>query len=148
MLRTILTALFATLLLFTWNAGFAPEPTAADNHLTSGQGDYKFKVVYKGSHLPQEAQAVLEKAHGGFAIDRRDGKGEVYFALPGAGIIQISSDLERDQDATHRGRNEAAQHAQCHDLVRLWRRGPPDISRQWKQLRSTRRTWAVSSSTS
>ncbi len=93
MLRTLLTALFATLLLVTWNAGFAPEPTAADNHLTSGQGDYKFKVVYKGSHLPQEAQAVLEKAHGGFAIDRRDGKGEVYFALPGAGIIQISSDL-------------------------------------------------------
>ena len=46
-----------------------------------------------GSHLPQEAQAVLEKAHGGFAIDRRGGKGEVYFALPGAGIIQISSDL-------------------------------------------------------
>ena len=93
MLRTLLTALFATLLLVTWNAGFAPEPTAADNHLTSGQGDYKFKVVYKGSHLPQEAQAVLEKAHGGFAIDRRDGKGEVYFALPGAGIIQISGDL-------------------------------------------------------
>ena len=67
-----------------------PAPT---NHLTSGQGKYKFKVAYKGSHLPSAAQEVLEKAHGGFAVDRRDGRGETYFALPGAGIIQISGDL-------------------------------------------------------
>ncbi len=93
MQRTLFTALFAALLAISWNAGFAPTPTSADNHSLSGQGDYKFKVVYTGSHLPQEAQAVLEKAHGGFAIDRREGKGEVYFALPGAGIIEVSSDL-------------------------------------------------------
>ena len=93
MQRTVFTVLFATLLLIAWNAGLAPSPTAADNHATSGQGVYEFKVAYKGSHLPSEAQAVLEKAHGGFAVDRRDGKGEVYFSLPGAGIIQVSSDL-------------------------------------------------------
>ena len=93
MRRTVFSATFLALLALAWTAGFAPAPTEADNHQTSGQGDYKFKVVYKGSHLPAEAQAVLEKAHGGFAIDRRDGKGEVYFALPGAGIIQVSSDL-------------------------------------------------------
>ncbi|MCY4189119.1 MAG: hypothetical protein OXD30_11615 [Bryobacterales bacterium] len=93
MLRTLLATLFATLLLVTWNAGLAPEPTAADNHRISGQGAYRFKVAYKGSHLPPEAQAVLANAHGGFAIDRRPGRGEVYFALPGAGIIQVSSDL-------------------------------------------------------
>ena len=93
MLRTVFAALFAALLVLAWNAGFAPVQTEADSHATSGQGKYKFKVVYKGSHLPQEAQAVLEKAHGGFAVDRRDGKGEVYFALPGAGIIQVSSEL-------------------------------------------------------
>jgi hypothetical protein len=34
------------------------------------------------------------KAHGGFAVDRRPGKGETYFALPGAGILQISPDLK------------------------------------------------------
>ncbi len=95
MQRTIITALFAVLLAVAWTAGFAPAPTAADNHLVSGQGDYKFRVVYKGSHLPSEAQAVLENAHGGFAVDRRDGKGEVYFALPGAGIIQVTSDLAK-----------------------------------------------------
>jgi hypothetical protein len=60
----------------------------------SGNGKYRFRVLYTSSHLPEEAQKVLKAAHGGFAIDRRPGKGEVYFALPGAGIIQISSDLK------------------------------------------------------
>jgi hypothetical protein len=38
---------------------------------------------------------VLKAAHGGFAVDRRKGHGETYFALPGAGIIQISADLKQ-----------------------------------------------------
>ncbi len=61
---------------------------------TSGQGDLKFRVVFTGSHLPPDAISVLNSAHGGFAIDRREGKGQVYFALPGAGIIKISADLQ------------------------------------------------------
>jgi hypothetical protein len=60
----------------------------------TGQGDLKFRLLYGGDHLPAEAIEVLTAAHGGFAVDRRDGKGEVYFALPGAGIIQISRDLQ------------------------------------------------------
>jgi len=60
----------------------------------SGEGKYKFRVLYTSSHLPEEAQKVLKAAHGGFAIDRRPGKGEVYFSLPGAGIVQISSDFK------------------------------------------------------
>ncbi len=60
----------------------------------SGQGELKFKVLYTSSHLPPEAQNVLVNAHGGFAVDRRPGKEETYFALPGAGILQISSDLK------------------------------------------------------
>lgn len=60
----------------------------------TGQGDLKFKLLYTADHLPAEAVAVLKKAHGGFAVDRRDGRGEVYFALPGAGIIEISGDLK------------------------------------------------------
>lgn len=95
MQRTVLTVLFAALLALAWSAGIAPVPSVADNHSTTGQGKYKFKVAYTGSHLPKAAQEVLEKAHGGFAIDRRDGRGETYFALPGAGIIQISADLQQ-----------------------------------------------------
>jgi hypothetical protein len=60
----------------------------------SGQGEYRFRVLHTREFLPQEAVAVLEKAHGGFAVDRREGKGEVYFALPGAGIIRLSRDLK------------------------------------------------------
>ena len=60
----------------------------------SGQGELKFKVLYTSDHLPPEAQKVLVNAHGGFAVDRRPGKEETYFALPGAGILQISSDLK------------------------------------------------------
>jgi hypothetical protein len=59
----------------------------------SGQGKLRFRVKYRSEHLPAEAQKVLKQAHGGFTVDRRGGKGETYFALPGAGILQISADL-------------------------------------------------------
>jgi len=59
----------------------------------SGQDEYRFRVLYTSEHLPSLAQRVLVRAHGGFAVDRREGRGEVYFALPGAGIIQISNDF-------------------------------------------------------
>src|SRR5206468_12317836 len=60
----------------------------------SGQGMMRFRVLYTSASLPEEARQVLVKAHGGFAVDRRTGRGETYFALPGAGILQISSDLK------------------------------------------------------
>ena len=72
------------------------ETKAAEGAATakvSGQGDYKFRVLHGRDLLPTEALKVLKSAHGGFAIDRRQGKGEIYFALPRAGIIQISSDF-------------------------------------------------------
>ncbi len=72
------------------------QSTAQNAPSVSGQGKYRFRVLYTSTHLPAEAQApaVLKAAHGGFAVDRRKGQGEIYFALPGAGIIQISSDLK------------------------------------------------------
>lgn len=61
---------------------------------TTGQGDYTFRVYQTRDLLPDVAQEVLEKAHGGFAVDRREGQGSTYFALPGAGIIRIAPDLK------------------------------------------------------
>src|SRR5437899_158549 len=78
-------------------ARHAAEVAAAPPHAVpgiSGQGLMRFRVLYTSSSLPEEARKVLIKAHGGFAVDRRAGKGETYFALPGAGILQISSDLK------------------------------------------------------
>jgi hypothetical protein len=60
----------------------------------SGQGKMKFRLLYSSDLLPQDARKVLPSAHGGFAVDRRPGRGEIYFALPGAGILQISADLK------------------------------------------------------
>jgi hypothetical protein len=60
----------------------------------SGQGEMKFKVLYTSDHLPAEAQKALKGAHGGFGVNLGRGKGETYFALKGAGIVQISADLK------------------------------------------------------
>ena len=63
----------------------------------TGQGRWRFRVLYTSEKLPAQAAPFLGNAHGGFAVDRRPGRGEVYFALPGAGILRISSDLKQVQ---------------------------------------------------
>lgn len=72
----------------------SPARTSSGSGVT-GEGKMKFRLLYASEHLPPEAVKVVKDAHGGFAIDRRTGKGETYFALPGAGIIQISADLKK-----------------------------------------------------
>jgi hypothetical protein len=59
----------------------------------TGQGALRFRVALTAAQLPEEARRVVVNAHGGFAVDRRDGRGETYFALPGAGILRLSADL-------------------------------------------------------
>lgn len=86
MKRFILSVGFAALLAAGWVSG--------QGQPVSGQGKLKFRVMYTSDHLPPEAQKVLTGAHGGFAVDMRPGKGETYFSLKGAGIIQISSDFK------------------------------------------------------
>lgn len=71
----------------------AAENAAAHAPGISGQGRMKFKVKHNSSLLPAAAQKVLVKAHGGFAVDRRPGRGETYFFLPGAGILRIAPSL-------------------------------------------------------
>ncbi len=79
--------------LIALEAGGAAASSGEASEKVSGQGDYQFRVLHTSSHLPAETAPVLVNAHGGFAVDRRAGKGETYFALPGAGIIQISADF-------------------------------------------------------
>ena len=67
------------------------DPAAAG---ISGQGKMRFRVLATSEQLPEEARKVVVSAHGGFGIDRRAGKGEVYFSLSGAGILRISDDLK------------------------------------------------------
>jgi hypothetical protein len=84
--RLIVATLFLALLGLTWGSPAQAPPL-------SGQDRYRFRVLYTSAHLPGEAQKSLSAAHGGFAVDRRPGRGEIYFALPGAGLIRISADL-------------------------------------------------------
>jgi hypothetical protein len=60
----------------------------------SGQGKMRFKVLHTSDRLPEDAKKVLVSAHGGFAVDHRPGREETYFALPGAGILQISANMQ------------------------------------------------------
>jgi hypothetical protein len=73
---------------------FAENAKPVDANKVTGQGNLKFKVLHTSKALPAPAMKGLNAAHGGFAVDRREGKGEIYFALPEVGIIRISSDLE------------------------------------------------------
>ena len=75
----------------------AHHESTPDTTLTSGQGALKFRVLYTRDHFPTEVVDAIDKAHGGFDVDRRAGKGETYFALPEVGIIQISADLKTTQ---------------------------------------------------
>ena len=95
MKRFTLSSFFVALLVLGWTFGYnARSRAAAGGTAVSGQGKMKFRVLYTSEHLPAEAQKVLTGAHGGFAVDLRPGKGETYFSLKGAGIIQISGDLK------------------------------------------------------
>ncbi|MBI1895422.1 MAG: hypothetical protein HYS04_02635 [Acidobacteria bacterium] len=100
MKRFVFSVIFSGLLAIGWmlssGAATGAAQSAATGHTAgvSGQGKMRFKLLYTSEHLPPEAQKVLKAAHGGFAVDLRPGKGETYFSLPGAGIVQISSDLK------------------------------------------------------
>lgn len=88
MIRTSLRLLLAPAIL---GLGIASATGQAPG--VTGEGPLRFKLLHGSEILPEAAQAVLKSAHGGFAIDRREGKGQIYFALPGAGILRIAPDL-------------------------------------------------------
>jgi hypothetical protein len=94
MKRSPIMPIFLGLVALTLLTAALPASQGAPEKV-SGQGKLRFRVLYTSSHLPEEAQKVLKAAHGGFAVDRRRGRGETYFALPGAGILQISADLKQ-----------------------------------------------------
>ena len=94
MKRITVSAFFSFLLAAGFLSTDMQSSAAQGGGQTSGQGKLRFRVLYTSEHLPAEAQKVLTGAHGGFAVDLRPGKGETYFSLKGAGIIQISNDLK------------------------------------------------------
>ncbi len=88
--------LLAGLMALTSALGIMPftSPLHAADAKVSGQGKMRFKVLTTSDVLPDEAKKALKGAHGGSAVDHRPGKGETYFFLRGAGILQLSADMK------------------------------------------------------
>jgi hypothetical protein len=63
----------------------------------SGQGDFKFALRDDMYSLPSAAKENEVKLHGGFAIDNRPDKGQVYYGMPGNGIMRVESDLKSQE---------------------------------------------------
>jgi hypothetical protein len=76
-------------------APLPPGSVAPDAKGVTGQGALRFRVALTAAQLPEAARQVVVSAHGGFAVDRREGKGETYFALPGAGVLRLSADMRQ-----------------------------------------------------
>ncbi len=59
----------------------------------SGQAPYVFTQRTDLTHLPAAAQEHEVKLHGGFAVDTRPGFGQIYYGMPGFGVMRIDADL-------------------------------------------------------
>ena len=62
---------------------------------TSGQDPFAFALREDLYTLPATAQEHEVDLHGGFAVDARYGYGQIYYGMPGCGIMRIDADLRR-----------------------------------------------------
>jgi hypothetical protein len=63
----------------------------------SGQEPFAFAYRDDLHTLPDFVRDAEVDLHGTFADDRRDGFGEVYYGMPGKGILRIDSDLKSQE---------------------------------------------------
>ena len=63
----------------------------------SGQAPFAFTHGEDLTNLPAAAQEFEVNLHGGFDIDMRPGYGQIYYGMPGCGIMRIDADLQRQQ---------------------------------------------------
>ena len=63
----------------------------------SGQKPFAFAHRADLYSLPTAAQAQEVNLHGGFAVDPRPGQGQIYYGMPGCGILRVDPDLQRQE---------------------------------------------------
>ncbi|HEV8246862.1 MAG TPA: hypothetical protein VGP93_13885 [Polyangiaceae bacterium] len=61
---------------------------------TSGQAPFAFEHCADLHRLPASTAQAEVKLHGTFSVDKRPGQGEIYFGMPGCGIVRVSADLK------------------------------------------------------
>jgi hypothetical protein len=70
----------------------------------SGQKPFAFAHRADLYSLPPAAQAQEVNLHGGFAVDPRPGQGQIYYGMPGCGILRVDPDLQRQEIIRLEGR--------------------------------------------
>ena len=63
----------------------------------SGQAPFVFTLRKEFYNLPAAAVEHEVNLHGGFAVDERTGYGQIYYGMPGCGIMRIDPDLQKQQ---------------------------------------------------
>lgn len=63
----------------------------------SGQEPFVFTSRGDLQTLPAVARPFEVNLHGGFAIDQRSGYGQIYYGMPGCGIMRIDADLRKQE---------------------------------------------------
>ena len=64
---------------------------------TSGQAPFVFAHREDLYNLPSAAREQEVNLHGGFAVDARYGYGQIYYGMPGVGIMRIDADLQKQE---------------------------------------------------
>ena len=64
---------------------------------TSGQEPFVFAHREDLYNLPPAAREQEVNLHGGFAVDARYGYGQIYYGMPGCGIMRIDADLQKQE---------------------------------------------------
>ena len=60
---------------------------------TSGQSPFAFAHREDLHALPDSAVSCEVALHGGFAVDREEAAGHIYYGMPGCGLMRINPDL-------------------------------------------------------
>lgn len=60
---------------------------------TSGSKPFAFSLCEDLYTLPEKVLPSEVRLHGGFAVDQRPGFGQIYYGMPGSGILRIAADL-------------------------------------------------------
>ena len=63
----------------------------------SGQAPFVFTHRADLSNLPSAAIEYEVNLHGGFAIDARAGYGQIYYGMPGCGLMRVDADLQKQE---------------------------------------------------
>ena len=63
----------------------------------SGQAPFEFAFRSDLHTVPAQARDYEIDLHGGFALDRRPGFGQIFYGMPGCGLMRIEPDLTAQQ---------------------------------------------------